>query len=248
VTAVALPSTRHRGRVAWRIVASLLAIPAVLWGTLSVVNVLAHGEHHFTRTFPAAGIATVAVSTDRGTVRVIASDRDDISLGGYISDGLGGTDHSARVRGSRLEVDGSCAFPTAYWCVASYTLRVPRDVRVVLWSGSGDVSAHGVTSAADLTAQQGDVDGIGLRSATVHASSDHGDVQLQFARAPRDVDASSTHGDVTVVVPRGSGPYRVKLSTDHGSTSGDVRTDPSATRIIDLSSAHGDVTVRYAAG
>ncbi len=160
---------------------------------------------------------------------------------------MGGTDHSARVRGSRLQIDGSCAFPVAYWCTASYTLRVPRDVKVVLWTGSGDVSVTGVSGAAELTSQHGDIDAVRLQSPHVHASNGHGSVHLAFAKAPRVVDASSTHGDVTVVVPRGSGPYRVHASTDHGDTSTDVRTDPAAERVIDLSSAHGDVTVRYAA-
>ena len=247
VTVPAAPAVRHRGRVAWRIIASIIAVAAVLWGSLSVVNVLAHGEHHFTRTFSSAGIAAVDVSTDRGSVRVIASDRDGISLHDYISDGLGGTDHSARVRGSRLEVDGSCAFPVAYWCTASYTLRVPRDVRVVLWSGSGDVSVSGLRGAANLTSQHGDISAARLRSQVVHASSDHGDVRVELARAPQDVDASSTHGDVTVVVPRGSGPYRVEASTDHGDTHVHVPTESTATRVIRVSSAHGDVTVRTAA-
>ncbi len=220
----------------------MLAIPAVLWGTLSVVNLLAHGEHHFTRTF-SGPIATVDVSTDRGSVRVIASDRADISLRGYLSDGLGGTDHSARVRGNRLEIDGSCAFPVAYWCTASYTLHVPRNVRVVLWSGSGDVSVRGLRGAADLTSQHGDVDASGMRTQFLHASTEHGDVHLAFARAPRDVDASSTHGDVTVVVPRAGGPYRVEASTDYGDTNVDVPTDPAADRVIRVASVHGDVSV-----
>jgi hypothetical protein len=238
---------RFRGRPAWRIIASLLAVAAVLWGTLSLVNVLAHGEHRFTRTFSAAGVTTIEVSTDRGSVRVIASDRDDISLHGYISDGLGGTDHSARVRGSRLEVDGSCTFPVAYWCTASYTLRVPRDVKVVLWSGSGDLTVNGVRGAADLSSQHGSISASRLRSPAVHADSDHGSARLQFAVAPRQVNASSDHGDVTVVVPRDTTAYRVEASTDLGDTNVDVRTDPTATRVIDVASDHGDVAVRYPA-
>ena len=108
------PAVRHRGRPAWRILASLLTIAALLWGGLNVVNLLAHGERHFRRTFAAAGITRIDVSTDRGSVRVIATDRDDIALSAYISDGLGGTDHSARVRGHRLSIDGECTFPVAY--------------------------------------------------------------------------------------------------------------------------------------
>jgi hypothetical protein len=239
------PLPRFRGRPAWRIIASVLAVAALLWGTLSVVNLLAHGEHHFTRTFSAAGITTVDVSTDRGSVRVIAGDRDDISLHGYISDGLGGTDHSTRRRGSRLEVDGSCAFPVAYWCTASYTLRVPRAVKVVLWSGSGDLSVSGVRGTADLSSQHGSISASRLRSRGVHADTDHGSVHLQFAASPQQVNASSTHGDVTVVVPRDNTAYRVEASTDHGDSTVDVRTDPTASRVIDVATGHGDVSVRY---
>jgi hypothetical protein len=247
VTATALPVARHRGRPAWRILASLLTVAALLWGTLNVVNLLAHGEEHLTRSFAAAGIARVDVSTDRGTVRVIASDRDDISVRAYVSNGLGGTDHSAQVRGDRLVVDASCSFPVAYWCTASYTVRVPRDVDLVLWSGSGDVTVSGTTADVELTSQHGDVDATRLRSRHARASSDHGDVRLGFAAAPMQVVASSNHGDVTVVVPRTDDAYRVDVSSDHGSTRADVRTDPSARRTIELSSDHGDATARYPA-
>ena len=245
MSTVVFAPTRPRGRVAWRIGASILAVAALGWGSLNVVNLLAHGEHRFSRTFAAAGITAIDVSTDRGSVRVLASDRDDISLHSYISNGLGGTDHSARVRGSRLVVDAGCAFPVAYWCTASYTLRVPRDMRVVLWSGSGSISVSGVTGPVDLGSQHGDIDTSRLRSPQVHATTDHGSVRLQFATAPRRVDASSDHGDVEVVVPRTSDAYRVDLSTDHGNTSAAVRTDPTASRVLELRSAHGDVTVRY---
>lgn len=248
MTALSLPvaAPRHRGRPAWRIVASLLAIAALMWGTLSVVNLLAHGERHFTRTFTGA-ISSVEVSTDRGSVRVIASDRDDVALSAYVSDGLGGTDHSTRMRGSRLLIDAECTFPVAYWCTASYTLRVPRNVRVVLWSGSGDVSVTGLRSAADLTSDHGDVTASRLRSRFVHADASHGSVHLGFVVAPEQVLASSQHGDVTAVVPRTSDSYRVELSSDHGSTQNDLRTDPTARRLVQLSSEHGDVTARYAA-
>ncbi len=249
MTTVTLPTTavRHRGRPAWRIVASVLAVAALLWGTLNVVNLLAHGEERFTRTF-SAPVTSVEVSTDRGTVRVIASDRDDVALSAYVSNGLGGTDHTERVRGNRLLIDASCTFPVAYWCTASYTLHVPRNVRVVLWSGSGDVSASGLHSAADLSSDHGDVRASRLRSRVVHASSSHGSIALGFAAAPEQVLASSTHGDVTVVVPRTGEAYRVELSTDHGSTNNDLRTDSTARRLVQLSSDHGDVTARYPAG
>jgi len=246
VTTVAVTPTRTRGRVAWRIGASVVAIAALAWGSLNVVNVVAHGEQHSSRTFAAAGVTTVDVSTDRGSVRVIGSDRDDISMHTFVSDGLGGTDHTERIRNGRLLVDASCAFPVAYWCTASYTLRVPRDVKLIAWSGSGDVTVSGVTGAVDLRSQHGDLEATRLRASQVHAATDHGSVRLRFASAPRRVDAASDHGDVEVVLPRGD-TYRVELSTGHGETHADVRTDPDAARVIELSSDHGDVTVRYGA-
>jgi hypothetical protein len=239
------PVARHRGRPAWRILASVLTIAALLWGVLSVVNVLAHGERRLTRTFTGP-IAAVEVSTDRGSVRVIASDRDDVEMSAYVSDGLGGTDHSARVRGTRLLIDGECSFPVAYWCTASYTLRVPRNVRVVLWSGSGDVSVTGLRGAADLTSQHGDVSAARLRTRFLHANANHGSISLRFAAEPEQVLASSSHGDVSVVLPRGTAVYRVDLSSDHGSTDNGLRTDPTARRLVQLSSEHGDVSARYA--
>ena len=191
MTTVAVPAPRYRGRPAWRILASILAIAALVWGTFNVVNLVAHSETRFTRTFPAAGIARVDVSTDRGSVRVIASDRDDVSLSAYVSNGLGGTDHAARVRGNRLLVDASCAVPVAYWCTASYTLRVPRDVKLVVWSGSGEVTVSGTTADVDLTTDHGSIDASRLRSQYAAASSQHGSIRLGFATAPMQVQASA---------------------------------------------------------
>jgi len=245
VTTVALTPTRRRGRTAWRIGASVLTVAVLLWGSLNLVNLLAHGEAHFARTIPAAGITTIDVSTDRGSVRVIGTDRDDISLHSYISDGLGGTDHTEQVRHGRLSIDASCAFPIAYWCTASYTLRVPRGMRVIAWSGSGRVEASGTTATIDLRSQHGDIEAVGLRSRQVRATTDHGSVLLRFASAPHRVTAATDHGDVEVVVPRTGDAYRVELSTDHGSTRTGVPTDPGADRLIELQSGHGDVTVRY---
>jgi hypothetical protein len=247
MTTVAAPAPRYRGRPAWRILASLLAIAALVWGTFNLVNLVAHGETRFTRTFSSDAIASVEVSTDRGSVRVIASDRDDVSLSAYVSNGLGGTDHTARVRGHRLIVDASCAVPVAYWCTASYTLRVPRGVAVVLWSGSGDVSVSGPTGLAHLSSQHGDIAASLRRGVDVSANTQHGSIHLDFARAPFRIVASSQHGDVTVVLPRTGEAYRVDASTDHGDSNTNVRTDPDSTRTVDVSSQHGDVTVRYPA-
>ncbi len=210
MTTVAAPAPRYRGRPAWRILASLLAIAALVWGTFNLVNLVAHGETRFTRTFSSAAIASVEVSTDRGSVRVIASDRDDVSLSAYVSNGLGGTDHTARVRGHRLIVDASCAVPVAYWCTASYTLRVPRGVAVVLWSGSGDVSVSGPTGLAHLSSQHGDIAASLRRGVDVSANTQHGSIHLDFA----ELRSASSRRRSTATLPSSCrGPVRRTAST-----------------------------------
>ena len=239
------PLVHHRGRPAWRILASLLALAALAWGTINVVNLLSHEERRLTRTFAAEGIARIDVSTDRGSVRVVASERDDIRMSAYVSDGLGGTDQKVRRHGDRLLIDGSCNFPVAYWCTASYTLRVPRDVTLVLWSGSGDISVSGTTAEVDANTQGGSIDAARLRSATVRANSEHGSIRLRFATAPMRVQAATGHGDVTVVLPRTGEAYHVDLSSDDGSAAASVPTDRDARRTIELSSESGDLRVRH---
>ena len=119
-------------------------------------------------------------------------------------------------------------------------------MKLVLWSGSGDVTVTGATGDVDLTSHHGSIAATRLRSQYARASSDHGSIRLGFATAPMQVVASASHGDATVVVPRTGEAYRVDLSSDHGSTDAAVRTDPTARRTIELSSQHGDVTARYA--
>jgi DUF4097 and DUF4098 domain-containing protein YvlB len=105
----------------------------------------------------------------------------------------------------------------------------------------------GVRGAVDLTSQHGDVHGVGLQSRIVHADTDHGSIGLRFVDEPEQVLASTSHGDVSVTVPRGDAAYRVELSTEHGSTSNELRTDPTSARLVQLSTQHGDVNARYRA-
>src|SRR5262249_18985032 len=111
--------------------------------------------------------------------------------------------------------------------------------------GSGDVSVTGVRGPVQMQSQHGDLDARRLHGRRVDAETDHGSVRVQLAVAPERVTASTSHGDVTAILPRTGDSYRVRLSTDHGDTTNDVRSDPQASRVVDLSTSHGDVTVRY---
>ena len=247
------PSSRHRGRPAWRILASVLTVAALLWGTLNVVNLLAHGERRFTRTFAADAIASVEVSTDRGSVRVIASDRDDV-----VAERLRQQrarrhrPHGTRCAATASSSTPTAPFPVAYWCTASYTLA--RAARRASWCcGRGAVTcpcpAPPATSTSPVVHGTVDVDA-SLRSgsATCAPAASHGSIRLGFASAPMQVVASvaARRRDRRRAADRRGVPRRRSRATtarlEHG-----VRTDPTRRRTIDASSEHGDVTVRYPA-
>lgn len=78
---------------------------------------------------------------------------------------------------------------------ASVTIRVPRGVRLAVWSGNGEVRVTGATSEVDANSGNGDVsvDGAGDR---VTAQSGNGNVRVTTARGP--VTAETGNGQVWV--------------------------------------------------
>ena len=119
------------------------------------------------------------------------------------------------------------------------------DGAVTAGSSNGDVTGTRLGGEAQLTTDNGSVEGVDLTSDDVVGSSSNGDVELEMARAPRSVRAESDNGDVVVIVPRGSELYAVDATTDNGDAATPIRTDPSARRRIVARSDNGDVTVRY---
>jgi hypothetical protein len=167
------------------VLASILVFAALAWGSLQLVALLAHGEEHLSRTFPAADLRTVVVASDNGTIRVVTEDRDDVLLTSYVSESLGGTDHTAHIRGDRLVVDGTCSFDVGPWCRTSYTLRVPRGLDLDLHAGDGDV----LVVVPRGTAYR------------VHAGSGDGDVTTTVRTSPNarhSIVATAGTGGVTV--------------------------------------------------
>jgi hypothetical protein len=162
---------------------------------------------------------------------------------------------------SGLSISATC--PGVVWgtCSTSVHLEVPTTATLDLTSSDGTVSVNGVRGALDLQSDNGDVDvlsasgplhlssdngtvnGTGLTSDQVQASSDDGDVTLTFATAPHTVNASSENGNVRVLLPAGPASYAVSATTDNGSHTVGVPTDPASHRHIVADSENGDVVV-----
>ncbi len=238
-------AVRITARVAWMTVGAVAVVAFMVLGTLHVVSALAHEETTFSDNYAAAGIDTLEVHADHGSVRIDGVRGDEyILVTQNVSNGLRDTGHRVVRDGSRLVATSTCPNFLSLWCRVDYTIRVPLTVDVVVRAG-GDVSVSDTRGDVDVHADHGDLSIERIEGTNATLSSDHGSVSVSFSVPPETVDTSSDHGDIDVVLPRGDEIYRVEASTDHGSTDVAVRQGPGADRVVRARAEHGDVTVRY---
>ena len=249
-------------RLAWLLPGSALAVATIGWGSLNVVDLLAHERHDLHVEYPEP-IRSIDIDTDKGSVHVIGTNDRTVTLDAKVSEGLRAGSHSERVEGDRLVVRATCGNVLATWCGVDYTIRVPAETDVVADASGSGIDVSGVTGDVDLSSSGGGVHVVGaggtltlhssgggvtaeqLTSDTVDASSSGGGVRLRFTEPPRSVKASSSGGGVTVEVPDTPDAYRVDASSSGGGVNTEVRTDPDSPNVIDASSSGGGVTIRY---
>ncbi|CAL9614557.1 hypothetical protein SUDANB21_05718 [Streptomyces sp. enrichment culture] len=166
-------------------------------------------------------VTSINLDNKGGDIQLTASDSTVIKVTEevtYTSD-KPATEH--KVSGGELRLTaGSCDKGN---CGVRYRIEMPRTVSVKISSDGGDVTGRGLAADTDL-------------------STEGGQVNLVFSKAPNTVEASTAGGDVTVTVPSGS--YAVDASTDGGERSVTVQTDSSSTHRIKLRTDGGDVTVK----
>ena len=240
-----IPPDERRGRAPWMVFGSIVALAAIGFATLDVVSLLAHEERDQHATIPAAAITLVHIDTDAGPVVVEPTEGDSIDLAVHVSDGLQHTGVSWEVDGSTLDVRGTCPILNSLWCHADVTIAVPRDIAVRVDSGSGRVTIAGRDGAVDVDADDGRVV---LRDVTgpVRVAADNGRIELSFVVPPDEVVATTDDGGIDIGVPQGSGPYAVEASSDNGSRTVDVATDPTAPRTISARTDNGAIRIHEA--
>lgn len=251
--------------VLWKGFGAVMVVLGLWWGTYNVVTLLAHEERVENESFPAGDVTALDVRNATGSVRVVATETDTISVQAEISDGLRSTGESRDVVDGVLQLHASCPNFGSDWCRVTYRVEVPRDLPVAIDAANGRVEVTGVEAGVDVDADNGTVEltalsgpidastdngrvvGVDLRSTDVRADSDNGRVILEFAVAPVTVEATTNNGSVEVVVPDTGESYRVSAETRNGSRNvDDIRTDPASDRSITLQTDNGSVTARAA--
>jgi hypothetical protein len=257
---------RRGGRWAWRLAGSLLAVPVLLFGATQVALALAHEDRTTVTTVDAAGLRTLDVRNSTGAIHLVGVEgADSVTVRARISDGWRATGHRVRHDGDRLEVTASCPAFGSTFCRVNYTIEMPSDLTVVA-RGDAAITASDLTNRVDAStdngrielarvsgdvrvgSDNGSVTATELRASSVRASSDNGGVRVELVEPPRTVRATSDNGSVEVVLPRTDDLYRLTATSDNGTVSTPVRTDPESERGITATSDNGDVTVHYSAG
>ena len=248
---------------AWLAAGSLLTISAFGWGTLNVVDLLAHEVATVTEVFDAEEVSMIDIDNSTGRVVVTGTDTDEITIVARVSDGLRATGNSYRVVDDRLEVRGTCPLFGSMWCSVDYRIEVPADVdldidvdddrvevvdmrgAITVDNDNGSIRIRVSDGPLRSTTDNGSIAATGIPSTTVFADSDNGSVEIVMAIPPERLDASTDNGSVTVVLPDTPDAYAVTAETDNGNVRNEVRTDSRSPRTITLSSDNGNVTVRY---
>lgn len=149
-----------------------------------------------------------------------------------------------RVIGSTLLIDGRCpSTGPVNRCKMDLTLTIPFDADLKVAAESGDIRGERLAGHVELDTAAGDITGDLLNPISVRATTDAGDIDLDFTTQPVSVTAVSDAGDVDLTLPRG-GEYRVDATTDAGNVvvEGLLRND-RALRSIDAAASAGDVHV-----
>lgn len=112
---------------------------------------------------------------------------------------------------------------------------------------NGAALLSGSAGRVDVSTQNGDVHTRAAIAVTQSftATTNNGDVQVDFSRAPRTVEATSDNGDIHIALPP-RGPYLVNADTERGSTVLRVprTTNPdTAASAITARSDNGDVVL-----
>ena len=248
------------GRTALRVLVVALGLAIVAWNAVAVASLLSRGTGTSDATFGGVRVLELDLSFEEVDVTGSATtDEVTMSRGWHWS--LGEPDIVTRQVGDRLVVGSTCTWTPGLPCTGWVHLAVPAGVTVTggvtdnhvtlrdltgpvdLSTSDGGITARDVSGRLRLASRDGTIEGSGIRSTQVEASTSDGSVRLGFAEPPRSVRATSRDGSVQLTLPDDRTAYHVTVSTRDGSSEVTVPTDPTAPRRITASTSDGDVEI-----
>lgn len=209
------------------------------------------------------GGAAVTVSTIRGKVEYDYSTTYDKAVDGVTitanvqvqvvpsTDGrvhvtLSGTyaDHEPTIdvqnhEPHKLEIGAQCEGAN---CRLELDVAMPAATRLTLATEGASADLIRLAGTLQITADDGSVNGVRLRSDKVSVSTQGGSVDLGYDTAPSDVEVTTSNGSVYLLVP-GTAAYAIDAAADHGSTELKVDNDLSSSNQLHVRSTNGSITI-----
>jgi hypothetical protein len=223
-----------KGRLAWVIVGAVSTVIMILTAGSSLWFLTSYDQHNQSTRTTRYSIAQhggrldqLTVQLSSGDITVVEGPAGQVAVTGMLYWTSTKPVIDEYWDKGELNIDQGC--PTGLFdqnCSVSIRVAVPPGVPLHLTTGSGDVTT------------------VAVRSSNVQANSGDGDLRLDFAATPTQVNAQTGSGDVTVTVPPGA-TYVVAADADNGTPTVEVTRDPGAPRSITAQSGNGDVTIEY---
>lgn len=252
------PPPLTRGRLAALLIGVPVALIVIAWGALNVVMLLSLDSFQIQRSFSPAG-AQLSVKLDSGDLTLTPSSGDQVDLTGIARYSLVRPTVAVAITEAGVTVTVTCPW-FAIDCSADLTVAIPAGIAVTASTDTGDITAsdlddlslqtdtgdlqvNGGAGLVHLDTDTGEITGTAMDATDVTASSDTGDVTLDFAQPPTDVSVQTDTGDVTVTLPAGAPAYAVSAHSSTGSSSIDVATDPTSRDDISISTDTGNIVV-----
>ena len=249
-----------------RRVALVLGVPACLaltaFAGLNIAAQIGKGSFRFSHTFP-AGTGRLTVSVSSGDIALLQVAGGQAKLAGSARYSLVRPGLTERTSRDSATLGYYCSLPVGD-CGMNATVSVPAGTAVTvttgggnatatgttgdvtLSTGGGDVTADHVTGALDLHTNGGNIRASAVTGIRLSADTGGGDIEITFARVPRDVRVATDGGNVTIVVPRGTAQYHVSASTNGGDVTDTVPLNTSSPNGITATSGGGNITIRQA--
>jgi DUF4097 and DUF4098 domain-containing protein YvlB len=226
--------TLRQQRGAALLVGCLLGLVFAVCAAFQIAGWTVGAVEHTTHQVIPGPVGVLRVDAGAGDILVVPTSGDDVRIDSTAKGAL----HRPRLRavkdGMVVRMNGNCPAISFGPCRASIVLHVPPGTKIDVRSGSGDLTASGITGPARMETGSGDVTATGLT----------GDADLRTSSG--DVNARGLGGDVTLRTASGdvNAGDLAAGTVQAVSSSGDVELDfRSAPRDVDAATASGDVDV-----
>jgi DUF4097 and DUF4098 domain-containing protein YvlB len=184
-------------------------------------------------------VGVLRVDAGAGDILVVPASGDDVRIDSTAKGALHRPRMSAVKEGMTVRMNGNCPAISFGPCRASIVLHVPAGTRIEVRSGSGDLTASGISGPVRMETGSGDVNATGLT----------GDADLRTSSG--DVNARGLGGTITLRSASGDiNAAELAAGTATAVTSsGDVELGfRLAPRDVDAATASGDVDVSLPRG